>query len=118
MLQSVQLDAFGHDVRQAERGDAARKHLAAFVAGKFVEVEWTKKDKYGRDILDPKFGVQIRFQEFGDSSVDLSVVQFVSVEEKFAYASRAKEAVYNALNANNIEIPFPQRDVHLLRQLP
>ena len=77
-----------------------------------------KKDKYGRDILDPKFGVQIRFQEFGDSSVDLSVVQFVSVEEKFAYAARAKEAVYNALNANNIEIPFPQRDVHLLRQLP
>ena len=29
-------------------GDAARKHLAAFVAGKDVEIEWTKKDKYGR----------------------------------------------------------------------
>ena len=72
-----------------------------------------KKDKYGRDILDSKFGVQIRFQDFGDSSVNLSVVQFVSVEEKFAYAARAKEAVYNALNANNIEIPFPQRDLYI-----
>ena len=29
-------------------GDTARKHLAAFVAGKDVEIEWTKKDKYGR----------------------------------------------------------------------
>jgi len=29
-------------------GDASRKHLAAFVADQIVEVEWTKKDKYGR----------------------------------------------------------------------
>ena len=72
-----------------------------------------KQDKYGRDILDPKFGIQIRFQDFGDSSVDLSVVQFVSVEERFTYAARAKEAIYNALNEHNIEIPFPQRDVYL-----
>ncbi len=72
-----------------------------------------KKDKYGREILDPKFGVQIRFQDFGDNSVNLSVVQFVSVEEKFAYASRAKEAIYNALNENGIEIPFPQRDLYI-----
>ncbi|MBR0174498.1 MAG: mechanosensitive ion channel family protein, partial [Bacteroidales bacterium] len=72
-----------------------------------------KTDKYGRDILDSKFGVQIRFQDFGDSSVNLQVVQFVTVEEKMAYASRAKEAVYNALNANGIEIPFPQRDLYI-----
>ena len=72
-----------------------------------------KKDKYGRDILDPKFGVQIRFQDFGDNSVNLSVVQFVSVEEKFTYASRAKEAIYNALNEHGIEIPFPQRDLYI-----
>ncbi len=72
-----------------------------------------KKDKYGRDILDSKFGIQVRFQDFGDNSVNLSVVQFVSVEEKLAYASRAKEAIYNALNANGIEIPFPQRDLYI-----
>ncbi len=72
-----------------------------------------KKDKYGRDILDPKFGVQIRFQDFGDNSVNLPVVQFVSVEEKFTYASRAKEAIYNALNEHGIEIPFPQRDLYI-----
>ncbi len=72
-----------------------------------------KTDKYGRDILDSKFGIQIRFQDFGDSSVNLQVVQFVTVEEKMAYASRAKEAVYNALNHHGIEIPFPQRDLYI-----
>ena len=72
-----------------------------------------KTDKYGRDILDSKFGVQIRFQDFGDNSVNLQVVQFVTVEEKMAYASRAKEAVYNALNKHGIEIPFPQRDLYI-----
>jgi small-conductance mechanosensitive channel len=72
-----------------------------------------KKDKYGRDIIDSKFGIQVRFQGFGDSSVNLSVLQFISVEERYVYASRAKEAVYNALNANGIEIPFPQRDVYV-----
>ena len=29
-------------------GDVSRKHLAAFVAGKTVCVEFTKSDKYGR----------------------------------------------------------------------
>ena len=29
-------------------GNVSRQHLASFVAGKEVEVEWEKKDKYGR----------------------------------------------------------------------
>ena len=72
-----------------------------------------KTDKYGREILDAKFGIQVRFQDFGDNSVNLQVVQFVSVEERMAYASRAKEAIYNALNEHGIEIPFPQRDLYI-----
>ena len=72
-----------------------------------------KKDEYGRDIVDPKFGVQVRFIDFGDNSVNLSVYQFVTVESKYAYASKAKEIIYNTLNNNGIEIPFPQRDVYV-----
>ena len=26
---------------------------------------------------------------------------------------RVKEVVYNTLNAHNVEIPFPQRDIHI-----
>ncbi|MBQ5944001.1 MAG: mechanosensitive ion channel [Bacteroidales bacterium] len=72
-----------------------------------------KKDVYGNDIVDPKFGVQVRFMDFGDNSVNLSVYQFVTVESKYSYASKAKEIIYNTLNSNGIEIPFPQRDVYV-----
>ena len=72
-----------------------------------------KKDVYGRDIVDPKYGIQVRFKDFGDNSVNLSVYQYITVDEHYAYPARAKELIYNALNANGIEIPFPQRDLYI-----
>ena len=72
-----------------------------------------KKDVYGRDIVDPKYGIQVRFKDFGDNSVNLSVYQYITVEEHYTYPARAKELIYNALNANGIEIPFPQRDLYI-----
>ena len=76
---------------------------------------WTLQstDEYGRPLIDPAFGFEVRFDGFGDSSVNLNVMQFVLVERKGPYAAKAKEVIYNALNAGGIEIPFPQRDVHL-----
>ena len=71
------------------------------------------KDRYGREVVDPKRGIEIRFKEFGDSSVNLQIVQYTTVEEHFTYAAKAKELVYNALNAHGIEIPFPQRDIYV-----
>ena len=53
------------------------------------------------------------FSGFGDSSVDLVVVVWVLVEEKVGFISEANEAIYNVLNDNNIEIPFPQTDLHI-----
>ena len=72
-----------------------------------------KKDVYGRDIVDPKYGIQVRFKDFGDNSVNLSVYQYITVEEHYAYPARAKELIYNALNEHGIEIPFPQRDLYI-----
>ncbi len=72
-----------------------------------------KRDVYGRDIVDPKFGIQVRFKDFGDNSVNLSVYQYITVDEHYSYPARAKELIYNALNANGIEIPFPQRDLYI-----
>ena len=71
------------------------------------------RDKYGREVVDPKFGIQVRFMGFGDNSVNLSVYQFTTVEEHYTYAAKAKELIYNALNENGIEIPFPQRDLYI-----
>ncbi|MCQ2135820.1 MAG: mechanosensitive ion channel, partial [Bacteroidales bacterium] len=76
-----------------------------------------KRDQFGRSIVDPAKGISVVFDNFGDSSVDLTVKQYVIVDQQAAYIAEAKEAIYKALNANNIEIPFPQRDVYI-RQVP
>ena len=73
------------------------------------------KDKFGREIIEPKFGVNIRFGDFGDSSVEIAVKQFVLVPERGAFIDREKEIIYNALNKAGITIPFPQCDVHMIK---
>ena len=72
------------------------------------------KDAYGREVVDPRRGVQIVLNEFGDSAVEIGLKQFVLVPERNGYIDRAKEVIYNALRENNIEIPFPQRDIHII----
>jgi len=67
----------------------------------------------GQAITDTSIPVSVSFSEFGDSSVDLKVCVWMLVEQKLALTSRIKEIIYNTLNSNHIEIPFPQRDVHL-----
>ena len=66
-------------------------------------------------ITDPDYPIAVRFADFGDSSVDLKVLIWMLVEQKYAFAARVKETIYKTLNDNHIEIPFPQRDVHLIR---
>ena len=75
-----------------------------------------KKDKFGRMIVDPSYGeggLTVVFDEFADSSVNVAVKQFVIVEQKAAYIAETQEKIYNALNEAGIEIPFPQRDIHV-----
>ena len=71
------------------------------------------KDKAGRNIVDPSFPIDIRFENFGDSSIVLSVVLYTTVETHYTFPARAREAIYNAFHENGIEIPFPQRDVYI-----
>lgn len=77
-----------------------------------------RNDKYERPIINPARGVVVLFDNFGDSSVDLIVATWVLVEEKVGFKSQAKEIIYNTLNREGIEIPFPQRDVHVKGTLP
>ena len=72
------------------------------------------RDAYGREIVDPSHGIYVRFGDFGDSAVEVSVKQYVLVEERIAYVDKAKEVIYDALNAAGITIPFPQCDIHMI----
>ena len=68
----------------------------------------------GRELISGKRDMDVYFESFGDSSVDLFFTCWVLVEERFFVLGRIKEAIYNALNKNNIAIPFPQRDIHII----
>ncbi|MBP5630511.1 MAG: mechanosensitive ion channel family protein, partial [Bacteroidaceae bacterium] len=59
----------------------------------------------------------VAFSEFGESSVDLKVCVWMPVEHKLVITARVNEIVYNTLNKNGIEIPFPQRDLHVYQQV-
>ena len=65
------------------------------------------------DCYDPDKGIQVLFQNFGESSVDLLVVVWVRVSSQVADIALVKENIYAVLNENGIEIPFPQSDIHI-----
>ncbi len=71
------------------------------------------KSHDGRDVISSKKPISVVFDDFGDNSVNLFVTFWVLVEEKFGTTGLVKEAIYNTLNAHNIEIPFPQRDIYI-----
>ena len=74
------------------------------------------KDAFGRDIVDSNRGISITLEEMDDSAVTIAVKQQVLVAERVGYIDRAKELIYNTLNENGIDIPFPQCDVHLVKE--
>ena len=73
------------------------------------------KDTFGRDIVDSKRGVSITLEDMDDSAITIAVKQQVLVAERIGYIDHAKELIYNTLNENGIAIPFPQCDVHLVK---
>lgn len=71
------------------------------------------KDKFGRTVVDEEKGFKVLLADFGESSVNLFVTYWVLVNEKVVFNYKVKEVIYDTLNRHHIEIPFPQRDVHV-----
>lgn len=63
--------------------------------------------------IDPKKAMSVLFTEFGDNSINFKFICWVDVTKQVATESLIKECIYNALNANNIEMPFPKRDIYI-----
>ena len=66
------------------------------------------------DCRDKKKDVNVVFSNFGVDSIDFKVLVWVPVMTRTYADGEIKEAIYNCLNENNIEIPFPQRDIHII----
>lgn len=65
------------------------------------------------DCIYKKRGVKIVLKNFGDNSVNLTVLVWVSVLTHYYDDGEVLECIYDTLNAHGIEIPFPQRDLHI-----
>ncbi len=59
---------------------------------------------------------QVGIASFGDSSVNIAYRYWVPTRQLFETQFQINEAVYSAFKTNNVEIPFPQREVTLLNQ--
>ncbi len=70
----------------------------------------------GMEGLDQNKPLLIGIDNFGDSSININIRCWVLTTELFVTKYRINLAVYKALTDNNIEIPFPQRDVHLIQE--
>ena len=63
--------------------------------------------------IDNRKDVRVVFTEFGDSSINFKLLCWVDAVKQIYAVSDVMECIYDTLNANGIEIPFPQRDVHI-----
>ena len=70
------------------------------------------------EVLDEPFPPDCELRGFGDSGIDFAVEFWVNGIDDGAnkYQSDVLFLVWNALKAEGIEIPYPQRVVHLKRE--
>ena len=66
--------------------------------------------------VDKKKKAKVIFYEFGDNSINFKMLCWVDVVKQAVTVSEIMANIYNVLNENNIEIPFPQRDVHIINK--
>lgn len=59
---------------------------------------------------------QVGIASFGDSSVNIAYRYWVPTRQLFETQFQINAAVYAAFNSNNVQIPFPQREVTVLNQ--
>jgi small conductance mechanosensitive channel len=57
---------------------------------------------------------QVGIQEFADSSVNIGYRYWVPTAEYFQVSYAVNAAVYRAVKDAGLDIPFPQRDVHIV----
>lgn len=63
--------------------------------------------------------VRVRFRAFGDSSLDFELLCWIDYpRDRGRIKDALFEQVFNAFREEKVEIPFPQRDVHLFPTAP
>lgn len=63
--------------------------------------------------IDKEKPLSMLFTEFGDNSINFKFICWVDVTKQVVTESQISECIYNTLNENDIEMPFPKRDVYI-----
>ena len=65
------------------------------------------------DIIGDNKKLQVGIDEFSDSAITLAIRLWTPTVNLYAAKYKAYAGIYSALDEANINIPFPQRDVHI-----
>ena len=65
--------------------------------------------------MDPTKPVKSVVAQMNDSSIDFNLFVWADAPKKSYVVSDVLKCVYDTLGANGIQIPFPQRDVHIVQ---
>jgi small conductance mechanosensitive channel len=57
---------------------------------------------------------RVGIQQFGDSSINIGLRYWIPTREYFGTLYQVNLAVYKQLKARDIQIPYPQRDIHII----
>lgn len=75
-----------------------------------ILIEIAEQDERVREDPSPK----VRFREFGDSALQYSLLCWVDEPlQDVKVRHELNRTIYNRLDEEGIEIPFPQRDIHM-----
>jgi small conductance mechanosensitive channel len=78
---------------------------------KLIEETLTKLD-----IFTDEIRMQLGIDEFADSAINIGIRLWIPTTSLYAAKYSAYQAIYLAFEQENITIPYPQRDVHLIAQ--
>ena len=63
--------------------------------------------------IDPDKPAKVVFLDFADSSINLKLLCWVDVLKQAYTEGDIRRCIYDTLNVNDIEMPFPKRDVYV-----
>lgn len=70
-------------------------------------------DRLNIPYIEKEKGLSVLFKEFGDNSINFKFACWVDVTKQVVTESMISECIYNTLIKNDIEMPFPKRDIYI-----
>jgi len=67
------------------------------------------------NIIGSAAKIQVGIDEFADSSINIGIRLWIPTNSLFELKYKVNKAIYLAFEKENITIPYPQRDVHLIQ---